>query len=469
MRVLIAVPGADGERLLVEAEQAENEVIRFDEESGPEVLAARIRRGVFDFVVVDARPNVTSMDVVDACDSRGVLLVALVDDRDADENARTCGITEIAHAWSDWASLVRLATAGEGLASAQTILQADALRREPARQSRNRVRLIDDNRAESIDTTRVAAVAPTSPMQHSPRETAITRRGIESRVITVWGPTGAPGRTTVALNLAACAAMRGERVVLIDADTYGGAVAIRCGVFDEAPGIARACRLAGADALTFEELTALTHEVVVRGGRLNIVTGILGAARWPEIGRERLEKVITRARENFDTVILDVGFSLETDEEVSSDMLAPRRNGATLTALRASTDIVAVSAADSVGLARFIRLWSDVCETNADAQLTVAVNRVMARKDGSSAADTIATTFSRFAGIRDVVLIPESTDLLARADARAEPAISLDPNARFSQAIGEIAHRVLGGDGVVQRRTIGESLRERVRGLRLLG
>jgi hypothetical protein len=41
----------------------------------------------------------------------------------------------------------------------------------------------------------------------------------------VWGPTGGPGRTTVAVNLAFEAAAIGGEVLLVDADTYGGAVA----------------------------------------------------------------------------------------------------------------------------------------------------------------------------------------------------------------------------------------------------
>jgi Mrp family chromosome partitioning ATPase len=41
----------------------------------------------------------------------------------------------------------------------------------------------------------------------------------------VWGPKGGPGRTTVAVNLAFEAAAAGGEVLVVDADTYGGAVA----------------------------------------------------------------------------------------------------------------------------------------------------------------------------------------------------------------------------------------------------
>jgi MinD-like ATPase involved in chromosome partitioning or flagellar assembly len=446
MRVLIALWGNDGDRIHGEALTEDHDVVRLDHGEGSESLALRIRRERWDIVVVDAHADTLSMDVVDACDSRGVLLVAVVGDRQGSANASVCGVDELVSVWQSWSDAVHVARAGAKNSEPNSILQQNELRQRP-------LRILPDR--HSPETSE-----PQGSVAH------ITESGSrEARVVTVWGPTGAPGRTTVAVNLAVAALSRGDRVILIDADTYGGAVAIRCGVFDEAPGIARACRLAGSGNLTAEELTSLAHEVSVEGNSLHVVTGILSPARWPEISRERLEKVLDCARACYHTVIVDVGFSLETDEEVSSDMLAPRRNAATLAALRASTDIVAVSAADSVGLARFIRLWSDVCDANPDARISVAVNRVVALKNGFSATENIASSFSRFAGIRDVVLIPEATELVARADARGVPAFTIDTHSRFAAGIKELAHRAVG----IEREGDRIGLREKMRGLRLLG
>ena len=53
------------------------------------------------------------------------------------------------------------------------------------------------------------------------------------RVVAVWGPTGAPGRTTVAVGMADEAARLGLATLLVDADVYGGVVAQVLGLLDE--------------------------------------------------------------------------------------------------------------------------------------------------------------------------------------------------------------------------------------------
>jgi hypothetical protein len=52
------------------------------------------------------------------------------------------------------------------------------------------------------------------------------------RLVAVWGPTGAPGRTTVAVGIAGELALAGVPTLLADADTYGGSVAQVLGFLD---------------------------------------------------------------------------------------------------------------------------------------------------------------------------------------------------------------------------------------------
>ncbi len=454
MRVLCAIDLDEGEPLCVEAEVAGHTVVRLGALSATDVTA-RLRRDPFDVLVISGQPQSLTLDVVDACDARGIVLVAVIENRMADDNARECGVSEKVGAWQGWKDIEGFVTRVERVNTTLTVAEPSVEVVAPPRS------FTPPGVRERPTDTRLEFEEPTSGLKSEPR------------VVVVWGPTGAPGRTTVALNVAAKLAERGVRVALVDADTYGGAVAIRLGIFDEAPGIARACRLAGSDELTGSELGNLAHEVRIKGNPLYVVTGILGSTRWPEISRERLDRVIACSRDTFDVVILDVGFSLESDEEISSDMLAPRRNAATHAAIRSATDVIAVAGADSVGLARFIRLWSDLTEINEDARITVCVNNVVWHRDGGTARENITSAFSRFAGIRDVVLIPSAIDLAARADARGLPGCLVDPGSPFSHALTEVTRRVLGESAPSVRGGFGahirENIRGKMRGVRLLG
>ena len=69
----------------------------------------------------------------------------------------------------------------------------------------------------------VAAPLEQTPLDDEPPEAE------PGRVVVVWGPQGAPGRTTVAAGLAGVLAARGAETVLVDADPYGGAVAQHLG------------------------------------------------------------------------------------------------------------------------------------------------------------------------------------------------------------------------------------------------
>jgi hypothetical protein len=88
--------------------------------------------------------------------------------------------------------------------------------------------------------------------------------------------------------------------------------------------------------------------------RLRVLTGIARAERWPELRPHALEAVWSLTRSLAALTIVDCGFGLEQDEELSYDTVAPRRNGATVTTLLTADVVVGVATlrAWALGLAR---------------------------------------------------------------------------------------------------------------------
>jgi Flp pilus assembly CpaE family ATPase len=138
-----------------------------------------------------------------------------------------------------------------------------------------------------------------------------------------------------------------------------------------------------------------------------VLTGIGRAARWPELTTDRVERVLAACRTWVDYTVVDVGFSLETDEEITSDLFAPRRNAATLAALRGADDAVAVGAADPVGLSRLLRALGDLADAAPDTRAHVIVNRVRASAVGAGPFAQVSSTLARFGSVEAAALVPD--------------------------------------------------------------
>jgi MinD-like ATPase involved in chromosome partitioning or flagellar assembly len=218
------------------------------------------------------------------------------------------------------------------------------------------------------------------------------------RVVAVWGPTGAPGRTTVAVGLADEAARLGTSTLLVDADVYGGVVAQVLGLLDESPGLAGAARQAATGRRDGSALLRLAWAV---RPHLRVLTGLARADRWPELRPRAVAAVLEEARRLADLVVVDCSFSLEDDEELSFDTAAPRRNGVTLTVLESADTVLCVSGADPVALQRSIRGLDELRETLPDVEPLVVVNQVRRGPVPGKPQEEISGALERFAG-RDV-------------------------------------------------------------------
>ena len=350
MRVVIATASPDA--LAAEAQRYGHEThLAADAEGIREIVSATS----VDLAVVSASDRFLTEAVLAHCDSRGVRLIVLIASDAERRYASGLGLYEFADATATWSTL--------------------------------ELQLTGAARTTAADGT--AAPADT--------------RG---QVVAVWGPAGAPGRTSIAIGVAAELAEAGYSVALCDVDTHGASIAPALGMLDEAPGFAAACRLAGANALTRTELERIGQRYEVSGGGFWVLTGIGRPSRWPELSGERVKTAVDACRGWVDFTILDTGFSIETDEEISSDLFAPKRNGATIAALRAADTILAVGAADPVGMSRFLRTHVDLIETVETDRVSVVMNKLRASAIGLNPAGQVAQTLARFGGIDAAALVP---------------------------------------------------------------
>jgi MinD-like ATPase involved in chromosome partitioning or flagellar assembly len=211
---------------------------------------------------------------------------------------------------------------------------------------------------------------PTRPAVPGPADDATAGPGRNGRVITVWGPGGAPGRTTVAIGLAAELARRQLGTVLLDADPYGGAVAQHLGVLDEVSGLLSAARLVASSTLD-ERFPTVQRRL---SDRLRVITGLPRPDRWSEVRPGALAEIVGAARRDAQ-VVIDTGFSLEQDPAADFGSRA-QRNGLTLEALAVADEVLVVGSADPVGLARLARAVTDAHDVLDVPALRLVVNRM---------------------------------------------------------------------------------------------
>ncbi|GAA1133391.1 ATPase [Citricoccus alkalitolerans] len=268
------------------------------------------------------------------------------------------------------------------------------------------------------------------------------------RMTAVWGPAGSPGRTTVAVNLAVELALSGRRTLLIDLDTYAASAGIHLGLLDESAGIAQACRTADQGRITPEGVGRAALRARVAGASLQVLTGLTRADRWPELRRAALDDVLEAATAGWDEVVLDCGFCLEEDEELSFDIPAPQRNAATLAGLAAADRVLAVGTGDPVGLPRLIHgldelsLHVDIVERS---RVEVVVNQVRPDASGVAPRSQITGVLDRFGGSWTVAgFLPWDRRTLDRALLGGQVLAEAAPKSALRRAVARLAGTAAG-------------------------
>jgi MinD-like ATPase involved in chromosome partitioning or flagellar assembly len=255
--------------------------------------------------------------------------------------------------------------------------------------------------AEPTDTADPSPAPPT-PSTGTGHDEPFGRRHL---LVAVWGPKGAPGRTTIALNLAFEAAPLAGETLLVDADTYGGSIAQALGYLQDYPGLAWAARMAGRGELDGPQLWRATRRAAPAGPR--VLAGLPRAELWTEVRPSTWESLLDLFHVAFPLTVIDVGFCLEEDEELLYDQVRFRRNAVSRIALARADLVVAVTRADPVGLHDFIRAWQDLTDLGVPAdRVRLVVNQLRDGLFGGDPAGQIRAALARYAGTEPAAFIP---------------------------------------------------------------
>lgn len=294
--------------------------------------------------------------------------------------------------------------------------------------------VLDAVRAVQTPTADASAAGAPGPAAVDRGEALDVEDGGTSRhrgtLVVVWGPAGAPGRSSVALALADELAQDEHRCVLVDADTYGGAQAQQLGLLDEVSGLMAACRVANQG----RDVDLGDHLQVLRSS-LSVLTGLPRPDMWIHVRRAALERVVERLRGTADVVVADVGFCLEPGEGVAG----AGRNQATATLLELADVVVAVGRADPVGLTRLVRGLHDL-EDLGVVRPHVVLNQV--RPGIGWSEQELASTVHRLAGSRPVALLPHDGPTLDAAALRGATPKEVAAGSPFVTAVAELGQHV---------------------------
>ncbi|MCT1479928.1 P-loop NTPase [Microbacterium sp. p3-SID336] len=379
--VLIAVPPPRAAALAEELELEGVEAITVA--ATPAGVTERLGRDI-DAAVVPATRGMLTAALIFACDRAGVRIIALgdVDNRVAARLGIGATLPSLAAGWEVVAAL-----------------------------------------AADVTGPASASVAPSAP----------------HRVTAIWGPQGAPGRSTVAIQLAVELARTGRTTALVDADTAAPSLALLLGLGDDAPGIAAACRRAESGGLDAAELTRLAVRLGAGGVELDVLAGINRPSRWPELSSTRMHAALSACRAWTEETVVDVSASLDADDEATYDVVGPRRHAATSAVLCEADLVVAVASADPVGISRFLRDHAEVRRLIGTTPIRVVVNSVRPGPLGIDARGQVRRTLERFAGITDVTFLPFDQRAADAALLHARPMADVTPRSALVAAVRRLA------------------------------
>jgi MinD-like ATPase involved in chromosome partitioning or flagellar assembly len=201
------------------------------------------------------------------------------------------------------------------------------------------------------------------------------------QIIAVWGPAGAPGRSTLALCLAATLARRDQRVMVVDGDSYAPSLAPMLGLHETQSGVQSLSRHARLEMVEAKALEACAVDYPLGGKSLSVVTGLNSPAHYVDCGSLAWSLVLNTLRAAGHTVVVDLAAPLL--QLPGETIGGPMRNALTLATLDAADRVLAVANPTPLSILRLSRDWPRLSELADAARLDVCLNKAPANDQRS--------------------------------------------------------------------------------------
>lgn len=264
---------------------------------------------------------------------------------------------------------------------------------------------------------------------YSPKVVETKQETERGKLIVVWGTDGAPGRSTIAFNLATQLSETKDSVVLIDADTSAPSLLLMSGNPIDASGVMRAVALRNRGQLDAEEL----HEIAVPlSEKLFLLSGLTKADKWRQLTAEAALDIIEVARQLGDVVVdLGAGF---TDDDPAALTFVPKPEDLNLDVARAADAVILVARADAIGLSRLQSMIGD-CEEHSVQIHAIVLNQASDASCGSSSRASLHAIMGSIAAENHPYIIIEREAAVEEALLASCPVIVLDEESKF---VGQI-------------------------------
>ncbi|WP_315583517.1 hypothetical protein [Actinomyces viscosus] len=288
-----------------------------------------------------------------------------------------------------------------------------------------------------------AVVADPSPAEGTrpaprPGPQASARDGGPGRIVVVWGPHGAPGRSTVAASLAHGLAPSGG-AILVDADVEAPSLVQVLGMPEDSSALAGAARLATHGRLDAESFQRVLAPV---GAGVSLLGGLGRAGRWRELPPASMTEVWLQCRQAAAWTVVDVAGGV-IDDDVDDFTLEPGRGAVTADLVSRADVVLMVGGADPVGVRRLLQLLDEVgSSVTPTGRVEVVVNRVRASAAGPSPQQALREALARFGGLEDIVLLPEDAATADTCLLQGRSVLEGSPGSPLGKALSALVDRI---------------------------